>query len=162
MTQKVISPATEPDSNVNIMHYMRNNVPFTIVMMLAMLNQYAFVDIECTASNKAGIILAFLFLTIFDIVWTIYHCKVDFTINYPHTGRQWVKYACIRSFTSVLAFYSVNYFIHRGVPFNCFFPYSVVASNVMLYFSFITIATVSYIEHYYWKKLSIPILPEMH
>lgn len=158
----VLSPSSEPDSHVNIIQYMRNNIPFTMVMAMAMLNQYSFTNMECTQVNKAGIILAFLLLTIIDVVWTVYHCKIDFTVNYPHTGNKWVKYATIRSLTSVLAFYSVNYFIHLGDPFNCFFPYNVASANVMLYLSFLTVATVSYIEHYYWKKLTIPLLVEMH
>jgi len=159
---KVLSPATEPDSHVNILQYMRNNVPFSMVMAMAMLNQYSFTDMECTSANKAMVIFAFLFLTVIDIVWTVYHCKIDFTMNYPHTGRKWTKYAIVRSVTSVLAFYSVNYFIHLGVPFNCFFPYDVIRANAMLYLSFLTVATVSFIEHYYWKKLTIPLLAEMY
>lgn len=157
---KAIAPATEPDSQVNIMHYMRNNIPFTIVIALAMLNQYAFNDITCTTSNKVAIIISFITLTFIDVVWTVYHCKVDFTVNYPHSGNRWKKYAIVRSLTSLLSFYSLNYFIHQGVPFNCFFDYSIIAANIMLYLSFATVATVSYVEHYYWKKLSIPLLPE--
>jgi hypothetical protein len=160
MTQ-VLSPATEPDSNINIAHYMRNNVPFTIVVVLAMLNQYTFEDIECTQGNQAAIIISFILLTIIDVVWTTYHCKIDFIYNYPYSGSQWKKYAVIRSLTSILAFYSLNYFIHKGTPFNCFFSYNAVAANVMFYLSFLTVATVSYVEHYYWKKLEIPLIPEM-
>lgn len=160
MTLKTISPATEADSKVNIIHYMRNNVPFTIVVVMAMLNQYAFSDITCTPGNKVGIILTFLFLAVIDVIWTVYHCKVDFTINYPNSGKKWIKYATIRSLTSLLAFFSFNYFIHQGTPFNCFFSYNAIAANVILYLSFLTIATVSYIEHYYWKKLTIPLLPQ--
>jgi hypothetical protein len=125
-------------------------------MAMAMLNQYAFTDIECTPGNKIAIILTFIVLAILDAVWNIYHCKVDFTINYPHSGHRWIRYAIVRSLTSLLAFFSVNYFIHQGVPFTCFFPYDAVIGNIVLYLSFATIATVSYVEHYYWKKLTIP------
>jgi len=159
---KVIAPASDPDSNVNNIHYMRNNIPFSMVMVMAMLNQYSFTDMNCTPANKAIVISTFLLLTVIDVVWTVYHCKIDFTVNYPHTGHKWIKYAVIRSATSVLAFYSVNYFIHLGAPFNCFFPYNAVMANVMFYLCFLTVSTVSFIEHYYWKKLSIPLLAELH
>lgn len=159
---KAIAPASEPDSHVNIVHYMRNNVPFTIVMAMAMLNQYAFNDVACTDGSRAGIFLTFLTLATLDVVWTIYHCKVDFTVNYPNSGTKWRKYAFVRSLTSLLAFFSINYFIHQGVPFNCFFNYNAVAANIVLYLSFVAVATTSYIEHYYWKKLTIPLLPEMN
>lgn len=160
MSLRTIAPAQDPDSSINIMHYMRNNVPFIMIMTMAMLNQYAFGSMDCTAGNKAGIILVFAVLTVVDVLWTVYHCHVDFTVNYPDSGSKWKRYAAIRAATSVLAMYSLNYFIHQGVPFNCFFGYDVVAANVVLYLSFATIATVSYIEHYYWKKLSIPLMPD--
>lgn len=156
-----IAPSSDPKSTLNIVHYMRNNIPFTIVITMAMLNQYVFEDIICTRSAKAGIILTFIFLTVMDVMWTVYHCHVDFAIYYPHTGNKWKKYALARSITSILSFYSLNYFIHRGTPFNCFFDYNEVTANVVLYLSFLLIATVSYAEHFYWKKLSIPLLPEM-
>lgn len=155
-----IAPATDPESSLNIMHYMRNNVPFTIVVVLAMLNQYAFEDMDCTPGNKALIVMTFISLTVADIVWTVYHCKVDFTHNYPQSGTKWRRYAVIRSVTSVLTFYSLNYFIHKGVPFNCFFSYNEVAANIMFYLAFLTVATVSYVEHYYWKQLVIPLITD--
>jgi hypothetical protein len=159
MLLKAIAPATEPDSHVNIINYMRNNIPFTIVMAMAMVNKYAFNNIVCTDGMHVGIFFTFLILSTLDVVWTVYHCKVDFTVNYPHSMNQWRKYAIVRSSTSLLAFFSINYFVHKGVPFNCFFGYNSVAANVILYLSFATVATVSYIEHYYWKKLPIPLLP---
>jgi hypothetical protein len=101
---QVIPPATDPDSNVNILHYMKNNIPFSLVVVLSMLNQYVFEDMDCTTENETAAITTYSALTVFDIVWTVQYCRVDFLHNYPH--RSWIKYATIRACTSVQLFYS--------------------------------------------------------
>jgi hypothetical protein len=153
----VIAPGTDRNSKLNILHYMRNNIPFAVVIAMSLLNQY--VRWECTPMHQTLIIITFTVLTVADVIWTAYHCKVDFTYNYPHIGSRWKRYAVVRSLTSVLSFYSVNYFVHQGIPFNCFFPYNVVASNILLYVSFVVISVISYIEHYYWKNNGPPERP---
>lgn len=150
-----IPPATNADSQLNIIHYMRNNVPLSLVVVLSMLNQYVFEDMACTMSDKVNIAWIYFVLVIFDVYWTIIHCKNDFEINYPHTGTRWTRYAAIRVSTSLVSMFSFSYFVHKGVPFNCFYPYDNTFANIMFYLSFLLVTAVSCAEHYYWKKLPI-------
>lgn len=138
---------------------MRHRVPIAVITVLTMLNHYYFSDLdpyECQKSSqkKALIITAFIILGLFDLVWTVKQCQLDFITNYPYTGIKWMYYAAVQGFTSLLSFYSVNYYLHKGVPFNCFFEYNQVKAEVFFYLSFLFIAGVSYLEHYYWKKLN--------
>lgn len=147
------APATTEQSNVNIIQYMRHNIPVAILIVMVMLNRYLFEDIKCTSSAKVTIAITFLSLTVIDCIWTTVKCKVDFTQNYPHTGRKWIKYAIIQCCCSLISFYSLNYYIHKGVPFNCYFNYNEVAAELMFYMSFLFISLISYIEHAHWKAL---------
>lgn len=149
----VIPPATQSDSNLNVVHYMRTNVPFFLVTVLSMLNQYSFENMECTAENKTLVIVTYIIITLIDVVWTVLHCKHDFLINYPHTGDMWVHYAILKTSGSVLSLFSVNYFVHKGIPFNCFVDYDPVMSNTLFYLSFAIVTLIGYFEHYYWKRI---------
>lgn len=136
---------------------MHNNIPLGIVVVISMLNQYVFESMECSTDNRVAIAFIYAVLAIFDVYWTVLHCKSDFQVNYPHSGQRWVRYAIIRTLTSLLSMFSFSYFIHKGVPFNCFYEYSRTFANVMFYLSFLIVMTVSYTEHYYWKRLPILI-----
>jgi hypothetical protein len=155
---KVISPATSPESNINVLTYMKNNIPFSLVVVLSMLNQYVFETMECSLENKIAAVATYAALSVFDVFWTVHHCKIDFTHNYPHTGTKWMNYAAVRAFTSLLSMFAFNYFVHKGAPFNCFFPYNPIVSNIMFYLSFLTVLSVSLTEHCFWKRLSQPLL----
>jgi len=149
-------PETDPDDAgavKNIIQYMHNNTPTAVLIAMTMMNRYVFENIDCSAGNQVGIIIVFIILTVLNFAWTIVRSKHDFTVNYPHTDNQWKTYAGWQCLTSILSFYSLNYYIHKGVPFNCFFQYNEIAAEMLFYLSFAVIATISYIEHTKWKKL---------
>jgi hypothetical protein len=141
------------DESINILKYMHNNIPTAVIIVMTMLNRYAFENVPCNTNSKFGIILVFILLTIINFIWTTIRSKNDFTTNYPHTGNRWKYYALWQCITSILSFYSLNYYIHKGVPFNCFFSYNEIAAEIMFYLSFLVITTISYLEHYHWKKI---------
>lgn len=150
------SPLLESNNGENtkkIVQYMHNNVPMAVLIAMTMMNRYVFENTTCSAGSKAGIIIVFIVLTILNFVWTIIRSQHDFTTNYPHTDNQWKIYAGWQCLSSVLTFYAFNYYIHKGIPFNCFFEYNEIAAELLFYLSFAIIATISYIEHSQWKKL---------
>lgn len=112
---QTIPPATDTDSSLNIVHYMRNNVPLGLVIVISMFNQYLFENMECTTDNKVAIAFIYVLLAAFDVYWTVLHCKNDFQVNYPHSGQRWIRYAIIRAFTSLLSMFSFSYFVHKGL-----------------------------------------------
>ena len=146
-------PANNPDSPLNILAYMKHNIPVCVLLVLTALNKYAFTDMECTGGNKALVIVSYVWLTTCDLVWTVFHCRADYRHNYPAKYNNWHIYAMVRCGTSVLSMYSLTYYIHDGDPFNCFITYNRVTAEVLFYLSFLTIFIVSYLEHMYWKKL---------
>lgn len=141
-----------------IVTYMHNNIPVAVLIVMTMLNRYIF---EKTSCNRLAISFTFLFLTLMNCIWVVVRSRSDFIQNYPHTGTQWKKYALCQCIISVISFYSLNYYTHKGVPFNCFFPYSELASELLFYTSFVLITLISYVEHYYWKKIPDESLYDM-
>ena len=159
---KVLPPAASPDSNWNVANYMHHNIPIAIILAQTAFNNEVFkkLDEECTSGDKAAIIVIFLFLTFMGLIWVIVKCRSDYIHNYPHAISGWRWYAAIQSVVMIISFYSINYYTHEGVPFNCFFEYNATASQIMFWMSFVLVATISYMEHAYWKKLNI-IVPLM-
>lgn len=149
-------PASSNDSNLNIIHYMKSNVPVSVLFIMTILNRYFFDNDTCSSGMKAGVIITFTILGIFNIIWTAWHCRIDYIHNYPESRSHWKYYAATQAIVSTIAFYSVDYYLHKGLPFNCFFQYNQVASEIMFYLSCTAIVGISYLEHTVWKKLQTP------
>ena len=154
---KVLPPAQSKESQVNVISYMVRNVPVIVLLAQTALNNEAFRELgeECTPGAKAGIIVSFTVLTLVGLLWTVIQSRADYMHNYPHAQRNWGLYAAIQSVVMVWSFYSLNYYTHEGVPFNCFFQYNKTGAQVMFWLSFVLIGTISYMEHNYWKKLEV-------
>ena len=144
-----------------IIEYMHNNVPIAVLIGMSMVNRYVFEGIECSNTSKGAAVIIFLVFTSLNIVWTLIRSKHDFTTNYPHTGNNWMKYAWLQCLVSTLSFFSFDYYIHKGEPFNCLAKYNERVAEAMFYVSFTAIAFISYVEHSRWKKLPINILPDI-
>jgi hypothetical protein len=117
------------------------------------MNRYFFEHDECTSSMRVGIILSFTALTLLNIAWTVWKCRVDYVHYYPQSRDHWKYYATVQALVATVSFYSMDYYVHKGVPFNCFFQYNEAASETMFYLSFALITVISYLEHHIWKKI---------
>jgi len=140
-------------TTIQIIKYVHNNIPISVLIGMTMMNRYVFEGSNCSREIKNSAIITFIVLSILNFIWTAVHTKHDFLLNYPHTGNKWRTYAVIQCLISLLSFFSLNYYIHKGVPFNCFTPYDKTVADTLFYLSFSTIITTSYVEHIYWKKL---------
>ena len=135
---------------------MRTNIPLAVLLIMTALDHYFFEHDVCTVHMKIGIVISFSMLGLFNILWTCWHCRVEYQHYYP--SQHWYQYAILQSIVSTFAFYTFNYYAHKGVPFNCFFPYNALASEITFYLSFLLIIIISTIEHRVWKKIPSTLL----
>lgn len=136
-----------------IVDYMHNNIPTAVFIVLSMFNRYLFDTKNCTDNRRIGILLVFTLLSIIDCVWTIYKTHRRYIRDHPRpVNHKWMHYAAIQCIVSVLSLFSLTYYLHDGVPFNCFFNYQPVSAEVLFYLSFAFIWLISWLEHYYWTK----------
>uniref|UniRef100_A0A6C0J6X6 Uncharacterized protein n=1 Tax=viral metagenome TaxID=1070528 RepID=A0A6C0J6X6_9ZZZZ len=146
-------------TTIQIIKYIHNNIPISVLIGMSMMNRYVFEGTTCSKALKNSAIITFIVLSILNFIWTAVRCKHDFLLNYPHTGNKWKNYAVLQCIISMLSFFSLNYYIHKGVPFNCFIPYNKTLADTLFYLSFSVIITISYVEHISWKKIPGVIFP---
>jgi hypothetical protein len=144
---------------MNIFTYMRDNVPFLVIAILSVLNFYFFsgIQLPCSQEIRIGIIVSFSLLAALDVVLTTLSCRRVYCIDYPQYKTHWWRYALIEVIISLFSFFSLNYFIHQGVPFTCFYEFNSALAQSTFYIFLTLIAGLGYFKHKCWKKLPIGI-----
>lgn len=139
---------------------MHHNIPIAVLIVMSMLNRYVYENVRCKEVSESGIIVVYVIISVMNFIWVTVRSRHDFLINYPETGSKWKKYAFYQCMISILSLYSLNYYVNKGVPFNCFFAYNETLAETLFYLTFGIITTLSYIEHSVWKKLGSELLSD--
>ncbi len=131
--------------NLTVLSYMKRQVPTFSLATWTLLNKYAFDETVCNKTIKILIPICYSLVIVMLIIWEAIYASHVFKkkLESKMTIKQYVLLNCL---SSIIAFVSLSYFLFNGQPFNCFFEYSKVISNIFLYMSFSFIFLVAYIE----------------
>ena len=131
----------------SIVDIMRNQIPLFTLLPQVFLSK----NLEC--DQETEIIVSSSFLLLITVFWSIWHSNLEFKKTYHHKSNK-PLFISLHTFSSLLSFIALSYYMYDGKPYHCveIFSYDQSVSYILLACSGALISFISLIEHSFWPR----------